>query len=68
MNITVYLGSRCGNRFCYAEYAYALGPGLPATGTPSFTVAAGLGSWGNWLTVLCRSEPSHRRGTAVLHG
>lgn len=25
MNITVYLGSRCGNRACYADYAYALG-------------------------------------------
>ena len=25
MNITVYLGSRCGNQPCYADYAYALG-------------------------------------------
>ena len=32
MNITVYLGSRCGNRSCYADYAYALGAWIACHG------------------------------------
>ena len=32
MNITVYLGSRCGNQPCYADYAYALGAWIACHG------------------------------------
>ncbi len=56
MNITVYLGSRSGNRSCYADYAYALGAWIARHGHTLVYGGSRTGLMGNWLTVLCRPE------------
>ena len=67
MNITVYLGSRCGNRSCYADYAYALGAWIACHGHTLVTAAA---DWlmGKLADGALQAEAGYRRGTAVLHG
>lgn len=54
MNITVYLGSRCGNNLVMLIMPMPWEPGLPATATRSCTAEAGPDSWESSPTALCR--------------